>query len=435
VIPRRPTNILKKARNGKTQRAPAILGHAVFLLAGMVLMFLLEGGGFSISGGRKAPAPRPPSAFRRAGSNGQPQPWGNLQYLPIALSRPEGYVTNLPPVPEATHWYFSHVTDNALFELLDAMELGGRVDTFLTDKSHWNRWRDGFEIIPSPEIVLDIPPDTRQKLYAVLAQTPENISQREPFRFRAGTVTDWLKDSDLLAENVELVRKLTYTNEGALCFADSATFAQLATPEQTTLLIKSLSRVPTFILKLQIEPDTKIEPLMRYWGNFVDGRDLRLFIQSLSRADSEVNVSFFLPSFARLRLYTYPRAEDPRRAEQNDTWTAMNFFSKKPDDRFLEPGYAEQILQSDYTRVPTKDKEYGDTVVFVGHGGKIFRMSTFLADDFVFTKRARGIFEPWLIVRIKELIAESSAERPFEVRVYRLHSATNAPQIRAGAAR
>jgi hypothetical protein len=69
----------------------------------------------------------------------------------------------------------------------------------------------------------------------------------------------------------------------------------------------------------------------------------------------------------------------------------------------------------------------------VENGGKVFRMSTFLADDFVFTKRAKGIFEPWLLMRIKELIAESSTERPFEVRVYRHRSAATRPHAQPSA--
>ena len=76
-----------------------------------------------------------------------------------------------------------------------------------------------------------------------------------------------------------------------------------------------------------------------------------------------------------------------------------------------------KTLDSEYVRVGTKDKRFGDTVVFVAHN-KVLHIAVYLADDFVFTKRT-GIFEPWLIMRMKELISDSLPDRPFEIRIYR----------------
>jgi hypothetical protein len=418
VILKKRTKILKQARNGKTRRVPALMAHAVFLAAGMVLMWAVQA---FLSPEERWPhsgANHKTSAYRQA-AHRSPQPWGDLQYLPIALSRPEAYLTNLPPISDATRWVLNSMSEGGLSELLEAFELDGRAEKFLTDRSHWEPWQTGFKITVPPEVLLDIPGDTRQKLYALLAQSPENSAQRNPFRFRGGGIAQWFVDSELPQDKIDVVRKLSYTNEDTLCFADIAAFAQLSTAAETTLLLKTLSRVPTFLLKVEIDPSTKIEALLSYWGKFGKAHEMRQFVQSVSRADSELNVSFFLPSFARLRLYTYPRVEDPQGNDRNDLWTAMNFFTKKPDDRFLDPQYVEAVLNSDYIRVPSKDKQFGDVIVFAGERKKIVRMSIYLADDFVFTKRAKGIFEPWLITTIKELIAESSSERPFEVRVYR----------------
>jgi len=420
VILKKRTKIPKGTRNDKSRRVPAFMAHAVFLAAGMIVMWAIQAFLAPDEGWPGSSRPtKKVSAYRQARSSSQFQPWGKLQYLPIALGRPEAYLTNLPPIPEATRWVLNNISEGGLSELLESLELDGRAEKFLTDRSHWEQWQAGFKITLPPDVVLDIPADTRQKLYALLAQTPENAPQRRPFRFRGGGIAQWFADSDLTPEKIELVHKLSYTNEDALCFADTAAFAQLSPPADTALLLKSLSRVPTFLLKVEVDPDTKIEELLSYWGKFGKAHEMRQFVQSLSRADSEVNVSFFLPSFARLRLYTYPRVEDPQRNEQNDIWTAMNFFTKKPDDRFLDARYAEKILQSDYMRVSSKDKQFGDVIVFAGDQNKIVRMCIYLAEDFVFTKRGTGVFEPWLVMRIKELIGESSTERPFEVRVYR----------------
>ena len=96
----------------------------------------------------------------------------------------------------------------------------------------------------------------------------------------------------------------------------------------------------------------------------------------------------------------------------------MNFFNRELDDRFLDRDYAMKVLALEYVRVGTKEKRFGDIVVFVAHN-KATQMAVYLAEDFVFTKRA-GLFEPWLIMKIKELISASLPDRPFEIRIYRL---------------
>ncbi len=383
----------------------------------MVLMFLIQ---FLLPAGQRwfhretnSPAP---SSYTTASRNGLARPWGDIAYMPLALSRPDAYFTNVPPPPEKTEWTLRNTSRAALSTLIGSLGLEDRERNFLSDSSHWQELSGALRITVPPDVVLNIPPISRQRLYALLAQSAENAAQQRPFRF-AG-FAEWFGDSGLPEEKLELVGKLTYTNDEALCFADLAAFAQLSSPAETALLIKSLSRVPTFMVRLHIDPEAKVDELLNYWAKAGNLRDARLLFQSLSRADSDINLSYFLPPFARLRLYTYPQREDPRAAERNDIWTAMNFFNKEPEDRFLSADSAAQILMTDYTRVASKDKQFGDTIVFVAQN-RILHMGTFLAEDFVFTKRASGPFEPWVIIKVKELITASLQHRPFEIRVYR----------------
>jgi len=96
----------------------------------------------------------------------------------------------------------------------------------------------------------------------------------------------------------------------------------------------------------------------------------------------------------------------------------MNFFNATPDDGFFDDRYAEKVLHSEYIRIGTKQRQFGDLVLFVAQN-KIRRMCVQIAGDFVFTKSGRGPFEPWLVTKTKDLIKVSLPERPFEVRVYR----------------
>jgi len=361
--------------------------------------------------GRPPPAPSTSVSGRATAS----KPWGELTATPFGLSRPDGYFTNLPAAPTKTEWFFRNLRPEGVPSLVESLAVDGLAKEFLADISNWEQVSGGLRVTPPAGVVMGMWAAARQKLYARLAQSPENRAQHDPYRI--GSFAEWFGDSGLPEEKIELLRKLVYTNDEMLCFGDVAAFAQLSSPSETTLLIKSLSRVPAYFLKLHIEPDAKLDSLLDYWARGSNRRDTRLLFQSLSRADSDINVSYLLPPFGRLRLYTYPQADDPRKTERNDSWTAMNFFNREPDERFLDRDYAMKVLASEYIRVATKDKRFGDTVVFVGQN-KVIHMAVYLAEDFVFTKRA-GLFEPWLISKIKELISASLPDRPFEIRIYR----------------
>lgn len=361
------------------------------------------------------------AGYRAGGRAGMPKPWGDLDYLPVALSRPDAFFTNLPAPPQKTEWILRNLSDNEHSDLVDSLQLEGVSGRFLANLANWQRLDDGFKINPPGEVVAGIPPGSRMKLYSVLTQDSENMAQRNPYRIPQGfPLSDWFADSALSAERIELFSKLTYTNGETLCFADMAAFNELSSPAETAQLLKSLSRVPTYMLRLHIEPETPVDQLLRYWGKFGNPRDMRLLFQSISRVDSDINLTAFLPPIPRLLLYTYPRPDDPGGAELNDVWTAMNFFNKEQDNRFLDAAYAQKVLASEYMRVSSKARQFGDVIVLVGPQNKMLHICVHLADDFVFTKRAPGLFEPWVIMKLKELISVYQPNRPFEVRFHRI---------------
>jgi len=347
------------------------------------------------------------------------KPWGELQAMPVALSRPDGYFTNLPPTPNKTEWLIAKPSWTALSEFIESLALDGKARSFLGAEGNWEKRQNHiFVIRPPAEVVVGIGPSARTRLYNELAQLPENHAQRTAFRFREEGFGDWFNESGLSEEKIGLAHQLLYTNEETICFADLAAFGQLSTPAECLLLLKSLSRVPTYLVKLHIEPDAPVDSLLNYWARFGNARDARILFRSLARADSDISISYFLPSFARLRLYTYPRPEETRSAEEDEIWTAMNFFNEKPNDRFFDDKYAQETLQADYSHLSSKERQLGDIVAILVKG-KIHRMGVFIADDFVFVKNGSGPFEPWLLKKMKELITASQLERPFEVRVYR----------------
>lgn len=352
-----------------------------------------------------------------------PGPWGKLEYVPLALDRPESYFTNDPGSAGTNLWVFRNHTEQQLAGVLGSLDLTSAARAFLLERTNWQFQPHGVCIAPTPEVVVSLSPETRRQLYQLLAANPENVAQAAPFRFRRGGFNDWFADCGLPPGKVALVRRLTYTDQGNLCFADATTFAHLSTPDETKCLLRSLWRVSTFAMKLRVDADTDVDAVVRYWGARGGARAYRPLLESLARVPggSSVNVTFFLPPFARLRLYTYPSPRDPEILKQDCFWTAMNFFNATPDARFFDPAHTRQALRANYARVTDDTRQFGDLVMLVAPGEKALHLCVYIADNFVFTKNGANPQQPWVLMKLSEMLGEYEIQKPFEVIVYRRH--------------
>lgn len=348
-------------------------------------------------------------------------PWGQIEYVPIALDRPEDYFTNDLKEAAKTVWVFRNHTEQQLEALFSALNLDAAARSYLTNRAHWEMLPRAIRLSPPPEVVMSLGPDSRRQLYELLAHNPENWAQAMPFRFRADGFDDWFADCGLPKSKIELVRKLTYAERGNLCFADAVAFSQLSTAEETRCLIKGLWRVSTFVMKVRIDPKTDVEELMKYWGTFGSGRAYKPLIESMSRVPegSALNISYFLPPFARLRLYTYPDPRDTNIIRQDCFWSAMNFFNTTPDNGFFKPERTRQVLKSDYARVGDGSRRFGDLLLLLSTNDEALHMCVYLADDVVFTKNGANMQQPWVLMRLPEMLGHYEAEKPYQIIVYR----------------
>jgi hypothetical protein len=416
-----------KRKNGKAAPLPlpeparrVTWSHVVLVVSGMVLMFLAEslfwpGRGLAWT---RARGVLNASAAAKAGKT---PVWGNIEYTSIALDRPEEYFTNELSRQVKTVWVFRNHTEQQLNALFGTFDLPRATLAQFTNRAHWEILPRAIRVSPPAEIVAAMAPDTRQRLYALLAQNPENILQVTPFHFREHGFEEWFADCGLSKERIELVRKMTYVQEGHLCFADAPAFSQLCTPDETRALLKCLWRVPTFVMKLRIDPGTDVDAVMKYWGKFGAEKNYKPLIESMSRVESgsALNISYFLPPFARLRLYTYPDPRDPNIVREDCFWSAMNFFNTTPDNGFFNSDYTQKILGAEYTRVRDNSREFGDLLMLLGQNRQALHMCVYLADDVVFTKNGFNTQQPWVLLKISEMLVEYEKNKPFEVIAYR----------------
>src|SRR5712664_2650678 len=128
----------KGAVGPKARRTPVVISHLVLVCSGMVLMFLIQ---FLLPPEHRwfhreinAPAP---SSYTTTSRNGLARPWGDIAYMPLALSRPDAYFTNVPPPPEKTEWTLRNTSRAALSTLIGSLGLEDRERNFLSDSSHW----------------------------------------------------------------------------------------------------------------------------------------------------------------------------------------------------------------------------------------------------------------------------------------------------------
>lgn len=428
---RRKTPIISRQ---KTAAAPAGVtrllsrlrfGPVLLFLSGMLLTVLvqfmykavwMDAPGAFTSQLQDSPALTQPAPERA----NEPPPWGDLEYMPFALDRPQEYFTNDYVFDEPTQWTFSGYDAAELHSLFGTLDLSPSAKSFLVNTQNWEHLPAGLRITVPPEIVVSLSSQSRRTLYRVLSQWPENKGQRSPFQFRADGFDQWFAECGLPREKIDLVRSMMYEDAGNLYFSDVRAFSQMSAQSETMCLVKSLWRVSTFILSVRISPDTELDPLIRYWGRGGRAHFYRPLLQSIQREGSTaVPVSYFFPAFARMRLFTYPNPRDARAAKEDCFWTAMNFFSEQPDDRFFNTGETLKALQTEFAPVTETQRQFGDALLLVTNQRKALHMCIYVADGVVFTKNGGNVAQPWVLMKLNEMLASYETDRPFEVRTYR----------------
>ena len=346
--------------------------------------------------------------------------WGRLEYTALKLDGPSQRllaVDDTPPAP--LDWYFEGMSEPQVEELFATCDLTTGQKQRLLDKSHWKFAAPHWIVSPPWELVRDLSPAARRTIYAVLRQSNRNQSQSRPFRFATNEFDGWLADCGLPKDKQELIRRLVYANGDTIYFADGAVLERVLSPAEKQQLEKTIVQTPTLLMRLRITPDSDIAALDRYWGQAGRGEAFRPFLESLAKVQggSAISVSYFFPPFPRKHLYTYPdpKVDNPR---ADCFWTAMNFFKDVPDDRFCNWQYTTQVLRTEYTRVQS-NWTFGDVLMLVDDQQKAVHMCVYVADNVVFTKNGADYRQPWVLMRMPEMLRHYAREKPLKMVGYR----------------
>jgi len=180
---------------------------------------------------------------------------------------------------------------------------------------------------------------------------------------------------------------------------------------------KELCRVQTLLMKLKVTPQSDLQTLLDYWGGCGNADRVKPLLESVIRVreGAELNVSFFMPPVPRLNLYTYPNPAS--QAGQDCVFSAFNFFLDQPDNRFTDPEYANNVLQSDFEPV-RGEKKFGD-LLLLQQGDRAVHMCVYIAADIVYTKNGGHPCQPWILMKLGDLMVQYESDKPQQLRVFR----------------
>lgn len=333
-------------------------------------------------------------------------PYGRISALEIPLANPTGTFPDQSERLQPIKWFFEGATENGLRRFLNSCDLLPIEKKYLLDQQSWLVLSNGIQILPPEQIVWSLGHEARHQIYSVLSKSKANYPQCFPFRFPLEGFELRFQESGLTQTEIQMVRRLTYTNGGYLCFTDLEAVQKALHPEDFKDLIETLYAIPTYILRLEVSPDANVEAMSKYWGK--GGREKRILpiLSSLARVPggSFINVTYLMPPFPRLRLYTFPQDWNEQAAVKEDCFfTSMNFFSETPDTNFFDTTYSRHVLDTQYTAV-TDNPAYGDVVTMFNPAGEAVHACVYIAEDFVFTKNGVNPSQPWVIMRMADML-------------------------------
>ena len=353
----------------------------------------------------------------------QKQPWGELFVQDITIEQPTEYVSFESTDPRRTEWFFGACNQTQAANILGAAGLTDAECTALLQKDVTTSSASGTTVTPPDSIVLGLKKEVRAKLYQELARWPENKLCAAPYQLATEPLEKIFVNKNIRQEIIDLVRSLTFVRGGITCFSDlNLVLNRLSSPQEKIKFLQALTFQQATLVQVHIDDQTDIDELLGYWGSVpeVRSKDLRPLLESIQKTPEGFNISllYFLPPFARERLYTFPFPSKPGDTKMDCHWTALNFFNATTDDRFQDTSYASTYVNENFYQIGAATK-CGDLIFLRNSSGAIVHSAVHIAGDIVFTKNGINYAQPWILMRMKNLVQVYTGEKPPEVIFYR----------------
>ncbi|MGZ4988692.1 MAG: hypothetical protein ACXWBP_11640, partial [Limisphaerales bacterium] len=95
---------------------------------------------------------------------------------------------------------------------------------------------------------------------------------------------------------------------------------------------------------------------------------------------------------------------------------------------FFDKANSRQTLQNDYTLV-SDQPTYGDLVTVINGQGDALHIAVYIADDIVFTKNGVNILQPWVLMRMDDMMSYFPSPEPLRIVIFRKKALTQASVV------
>lgn len=346
--------------------------------------------------------------------------WGDLQTWDIRLEQPQEYSSFLSIASGGPTWKFGSLSTPAIQRLLVSAGVPEEEATRLLQECR-AEGSSGSVIKPDEKFLLGLNPEVRSKLYMELAADPANRFQAAPYYVPDGDVEALFSDNHPgIAKVIPLFRKLCYTRNGFTYFSDpEIVLSKLQDAEERSSFLQDLTSQSAVMMRLLIRPETDIDKPLNYWGLSMPGvlmKDLRPLFEAQQRLSEggSVSILYLLPPLAREKLFTTPLPFAGGAKMPDCHWTALNYFNETPDPRMSDNDYASRYIIDNYYEI-AKPGVPGDLVLLLNEKNQVIHSSVYIADDVVFSKNGINYAQPWMLMRINNMLGNFSQLAPVKL--------------------
>ena len=335
----------------------------------------------------------------------KPGPWGDLQVRTVYLEPPENILAVVAKPSAVTRWTFEQTTEKGVRATLEKAGLPSALVDRLLGPTQVVASGNNVVVLPKVEDLVAMTEASRSALYAELAKSSANEYQRDPIFIHGGDIDDWLAETEITKPQQELMRKLLWRRGSALVFSDIQALLTLAKDSQEVAAVfRTITRIRSLLVELRLPLREGRATFVDYWsaGNLNAERVPFLVAVTRRRAPQDIDVTQFLPTLARRRIYTFPTAAMGLKGRLPDChWTSLNFFEEEPKDLYLDSAKASEHLLTDYVAIDPPYK-FGDILCFLDDGEGLHTCVQ-VADDIVLTKNGESILAPWTFMPLKDV--------------------------------
>ena len=335
----------------------------------------------------------------------KPGPWGDLQVRTVYLEPPENILAVVAKPSSVTRWTFEQTTEKGVRVIMEKAGLPSALVDRLLGPTQVVSSGNNVVVLPKVEDLVEISQAARSALYAELAKSEANEYQRDPVFIHGGDIDDWLAETEITKPQQELLRKLLWRRGSALVFSDIQALLSLAkNSEEVAVVFRTITRVRSLLVELKLPLKDGRATFIDYWsaGSLNAERTPFLVAITRRRAPQMIDVTQFLPTLARRRVYTFPTAAMGLKGRLPDChWTSLNFFEEEPKDLYLDSAKASEHLLADYVAIDPPFK-FGDVLCFLDNGEGLHTCVQ-VADDIVLTKNGESILAPWTFMSLKDV--------------------------------